>query len=89
MLRIPQEADVRYHDRSNGPQPLDDLSCVVEPTHMGVAGGETAIRQRESWVLLDREEEVGHGLIEAPADEMRGAYYKGRRADADAGTEAQ
>jgi hypothetical protein len=28
----------------NGPQPLDDLSSVIEPTHMGVAGGEKATR---------------------------------------------
>jgi hypothetical protein len=32
---------------SIGPEPLDYRSCVVEPTHMGVAGGETAIRQSE------------------------------------------
>ena len=70
-------------------QPLDDSACVIEPTHIGVAGGETAMRQREAWVLLDREEELRHGLTEAPAGEMRGAYYKDRRADADAGTEAQ
>jgi len=56
---------------------------------MGVAGGKAAIRQREACILLDREEQLRHGLTEAPAGEMRGAYYKERRADADAGTEAQ
>jgi len=34
MLGVPNEADVRYHDRGDGPQPPDNLSCVVEPTHM-------------------------------------------------------
>jgi hypothetical protein len=37
-------------------QPLDDLSYVVESTHMGVAGGEKLIRDREAWIRLDREE---------------------------------
>ena len=40
-------------------------------------------------IILDREEQLRHGLTEAPAGEMRGAYYKERRADADARTEAQ
>ena len=89
MLGVPQEAGVRYHNRGNGPQPFDDRLCVVESTRMGVAGDKAAIRQREACILLDREEQLRHGLTEAPAGEMRGAYYKERRADADAGTEAQ
>jgi hypothetical protein len=39
-------------------------------------------------ILLDCEEQFRHGLVEAPADEMRDAY-KGRRANAGGGTEAQ
>src|SRR6516165_5526542 len=35
-----------------------------------------------SSILLDREEQLWHGLIEAPADEMRDAYCKERPADA-------
>ena len=89
MLGVPQEAGVRYHDRGDGAQPRDDLSRVVEPAHMRVAGGEIAIRLRVAWILLDREEQLRHCLIEAPAEEMRGAYYEERRADAGAGTEAQ
>ena len=56
VLGVPQGASVRYHDRSNSPQPLDDLSCVVESTHMRVAGGEIAIWLRAAWILVDREE---------------------------------
>ena len=89
MFWVPQETGVRYYDRGYGAQPRDNLSRVVEPTHMGVAGGETAMRQREARILLDREEQLRYSLTEAPAGEMRGAYYKDRRADADAGTEAQ
>ena len=70
MFGIPQVAGVRYHDSGNGPQPLDDLSCVVEPTHMGVAGGENAMRMRVAWILLDPEKQIWHRLIEAPSQEM-------------------
>src|SRR5271165_3903051 len=66
MLGVPQVADVRYYDRGNGSQPRYDLSCVVELAHMGVAGGEKAIRHREAWILVDREDQFRHGLIEAP-----------------------
>jgi len=38
---------------------------------------------------LDREEQFRHGLVEASAQEMRDANESERRADADAGTEAQ
>src|SRR6516165_722632 len=80
---------VRYHDRGNGAEPLDDLSCVVEPIHMSIASGEIAVRLRVAWIPLDREEQFRHCLIEAPVGEMRGAYYGKRAADAGAGTEAQ
>jgi len=78
VLGVPQEAGVRYHDRRNCAQPLDDFSGAVEPSHMGVAGGEIAIGPRKVRTLLDREEQLGHGLVEAPADEMRDAYCKER-----------
>ncbi len=73
MLGVPKVAGVRYHDRGDGAQPRDDLSRVVEPTHMGVAGGEKAIRARKARILLDREEQFRHCLIEAPSEEMREA----------------
>src|SRR5271157_3248199 len=56
---------------------------------MGIAGGENLIRVREARILLDCEEQLRHGLIEAPAQEMGLAYYIERRADAGAGAEAQ
>src|SRR5215831_3998962 len=49
-------AGVRYCDRGNGAQPRGYFPCVVEPTHMGIAGGEIAIRLWESGIFLDREE---------------------------------
>ena len=89
MLGLPKVADIRYYDRGNDPQPLDDFACVVESTHMGVAGGQNAMRVRLARILLDREEQRRHCFIEAPTDEMREAYYNKRRADAGARTEAQ
>jgi hypothetical protein len=88
VLRVPQEANVGYHNRGNGPQSRNDLSGVIEPTHVGVAGGETPICQRKAWIILDREEQLRHGLTETAAGEMCSTYYKEQRAAADAGTEA-
>jgi hypothetical protein len=47
-----------------------------ESAHLRVTGGEKAIRLRGAWILLDREEQLWRCLAEAPAEEMRGAYYK-------------
>ena len=85
MLGVPQEAGVRYHDRSNGAQSRNDLSGVVDPIHMGIAGGEKAMSVRQARILLNCEEQLRHGLIEAPADEMRSAYYNERRGGARVG----
>src|SRR5215471_3764671 len=89
MLRIAVLTGGRHHDRGDGAQPRDSLSCLVEPPHMRVAGGEIAIRERLAGILLDREEEFRHGLVEAPSEKMRAAYCEERLADAGAGTEPQ
>jgi hypothetical protein len=89
VVGVSQVAGVRDHDRDNGPQSRNDLSSVVEPTRMGVAGGENARRVREAWIFLDREEQFRYRLIEAPSEEMRGAYHAELGADARARSEAQ
>jgi hypothetical protein len=89
VLRVPQVAGVPDHDRGNSPQPCDDLPSVVEPTHMGIAGGEIAIWVRVARILLDRQEKYRHRLIEAPSQEMCGAYYHERSADTGARAETQ
>src|SRR5215472_12908739 len=89
MLGVPKVADVLHNDRGDGEQPADCRSRIVEPTHMRVAGSEKAVWHRVAWVLLEREEQLWHGLFEAPAEEMRLAYSDERRADAGARTEAQ
>jgi hypothetical protein len=55
---------------------------------MGIAGGEVTICFREARIFLDCEEQFRDGFIEAPSDEMRGAYYEERREQAGAGTKA-
>jgi hypothetical protein len=47
----------------------------------GVAGGQVAIRLWVAWILLDREKQLRHCLIEAPGAEMRSAHCSERYAD--------
>jgi hypothetical protein len=89
VLRVPKEANVGQDNRGNGPQSRNDLSGVVEPTHLRVAGGEIAIRHRKTWILLDRQKQLRRCLIEPSIEKMREAYYNKRRFDADARAEAQ
>jgi hypothetical protein len=89
VFGVPQVGEVRYYSRVKGPQLRDDFACLVEPTHMRVAGGKNAIRVLETWILLDREQQFRHCLIEAPAEEMRDAYIEERCADSGARAEAQ
>ena len=90
MLGVPQDAGVRwYRDRGDGAQPLDDLSCLFEPTHMRIAGGEIAIRLWKIGIFLDREEQFRHRLIEAPTKQMRAAHCKKGHADASTRAEPQ
>src|SRR5438034_1459080 len=56
---------------------------------MGVARREIAIRMRDARILLHREEQLRHRLIEATSEEMRATYYRERVPDAGAGTKPQ
>ena len=56
---------------------------------MGVASGETAVRPRVARIVLGREEQFRHSLVETPTKEMRDAQISERCADASAGTETQ
>src|SRR5690242_16407966 len=80
---------VRFHDRGNGPQPLDGLSGVIKPTHMRVAGGEIAIWLQVAGILLDREEEFRHSLVEPPSKGTSTTHYRKRVGDTGARAEAQ
>ena len=89
VLRVTEHRVARHDDSRNGSQPVEYRSCLVDPPHMRVARSEIAIWVGEAWILLNGQEKLRCCLVEAPAGEVRGAYYKERRADAGAGTEAQ
>ena len=74
-------------ERRDGAEPSDDLLGVIEPAHVGIRGGEIAIRHGVALVLLDREDEIGHGLIEAPTEEMRHPYEAPPMAELHAGAQ--
>jgi hypothetical protein len=40
VLRVARVVGSRHHERSDGAQPSDDRSRVIEPPHMGVASGQ-------------------------------------------------
>jgi hypothetical protein len=81
MLGVPQIGDVRYHDAGNGPQPPDDRARFVEPSHMGVAGCEVAIRVGEAGILLDREQQLWDCFVETSSVKVRGADCQKSPAD--------
>jgi len=89
MLVIPMVADIRYHCNTDGPQARDDFPRFGEAAHMGIAGGEKAIWHRVARILLDREEQFRHGLIEAPSRTMRRANDNERCADPGARTKPE
>ena len=76
MLLIPHVADIRYYCKADGAQTRDDFPRFGKASHMGIAGSEKAIRHRVARILLDREEQFLHGLIEAPRREMRRAAMR-------------
>ena len=89
VLGFRRKLRVRYDHRSDRAQSSDNFACIVEPAHLRVAGGKSAIRLRVGQILLDREKQLRNGLIEAPTEEMCGAYPDEHWADAGARAEAQ
>ena len=66
LLRVSVWCDARHHDGGDRVQPHDNLSRFVEPPHMRIAGSEITMRLRVARIVLDREAEFRHCLIEAP-----------------------
>ena len=69
MFGVPIAADIRDYDGGNGAQPREHFSGVVEPAHVGIAGGELTIGRRVTWIFLDRQEQLRRGMIEAASGE--------------------
>jgi len=89
VFGTPQVAGIRHHDTADGAKPLDDFLRLGEASHMRIASSEIPGRRREGRIVLDREKQFRHGLIEPPRQEMRLAYQRKRRADAGAGAQSQ
>ena len=45
MFEVPQVVCLLHHHRGEDAQPLYDLSCIVKPTHVRVAGYKVAVRR--------------------------------------------
>ena len=89
VLRVAENRAARHHEGGDGAQLRNDLPCLIESSHVGVAGGERAIGRGEVRLVLDREEELWYCLVEAPAEEMREADYVENCAKPAARAEAQ
>src|SRR6516165_6264440 len=89
MFRISQIGEVWDYDTGNGPQPLDDYPRFVQPSHMGIAGCEIAIRVGEARILLVREQQLWDGCVEAAQVKKRRAYREERPTDPGARAESQ
>jgi hypothetical protein len=89
VFRVPQIARVRDNDRGDGAQLGDDLPGVVEPAHVGIAGGEKAMRQGQTRVLLDDKPQFCCCFLKAPTDEMRRTKIRMRPPNPSTRAEAQ
>jgi hypothetical protein len=89
VLGVPQMAEIRHHGGGNGTQPRDNLSCIIEPAHMRIAGGENAIWVWSARIVLDREKQFRHCLIKSPSYEMCITHYTEQRADPGAWAQAE
>ena len=67
---------------------FDDPPGVVNSTHVGIAGGEEAMRQRQTRVLLDDEPKFCC-FLKAPTDEMRCPQIRVRPPDPSTRAEAE
>jgi hypothetical protein len=52
MFGVPQFAGARHHEWSNGAPPIDDLSRLIKPTRMRVAGSRIAVRVRKARIAM-------------------------------------
>src|SRR3954470_9715506 len=43
LLGVPQITHVRYQPRCDGPEPCDDIPCVIQPIHVSVAGSKISV----------------------------------------------
>jgi len=89
VLRVPKRRDLRNDDGTDRAQLANDFSRVCEPSYMGVAGREPAVRPWPSRGLLYRKEHLYRRLVEAAEKEIRDADHSEVRAPTVARAEAE
>src|SRR5262249_18290043 len=70
-------------------QPCDGGACFVKAAQISIASGKETIRARKARIVLDREKQVRHSLIEAWRKELGELDQIGGRADTCARIEAR
>src|SRR5207302_9010680 len=61
----------------------------VQPPHMGIAGGETAVRTGMAWIVLNSQEQLRRCFIELTFEEIAHAQHDKGRTDTFARTHSQ
>src|SRR5262245_10492606 len=89
MLRVAERRIARQHLRSQRPQPVNDRSRLVEPSHMSVARSEPAVGPWPDRGLLRCHEQLCRRLIEAAKEEVCDAEHPEVVADTGAWAEAE
>ena len=64
VFRVPDRKGRRNNDRGECTQTLDDFARVIEPSHMGIACREKAVRHCEAGAFLDRRLQVCDRCVE-------------------------
>jgi hypothetical protein len=70
MLGVPVSEIDWHHDCSDGAQTLYEVSCFVEPPHMGVTGGKKPIGHRVMRERKPRHQELFEGVVKLPIEKM-------------------
>ena len=71
MLGSPPLHDVWQDTWGNGPQPFDDLSCVIEASRMRVAGSQIPIYPGMAGEFVQSSNKDGDGITETALNKVR------------------
>ena len=71
MLRSPPLHDIWQNIRGDGPQPFDDLSCVIEASRMRVAGSQIPIYPGVAGEFVQSSNKDGDGIAEKAREKVR------------------
>ena len=74
MLWVPIPRCALHYDRRNRAQPPDDLSRLVKPSYMSIAGRQNPVGHRKGRRQVERGQQVCRRLLEPAAEEIGLAY---------------